>query len=102
MAQRSRQIRTSNEDFYRLFHQATDDMATLRLPVEQRDQIEFVPAAGLPWFVALFGRDSLIASIENALVYPEFAQASLDMLGAYQGASATIIAMPSPARSCTS
>jgi hypothetical protein len=32
--------------------------------------LQFVPAAGVPWFVALFGRDSLIVSLQNALVYP--------------------------------
>ena len=36
-----------------------------------RDHLRFVPAAGVPWFVALFGRDSLIASLQTALVYPE-------------------------------
>ena len=34
----------------------------------------------MPWFVALFGRDSLIASLQNALVYPDFACAALDVL----------------------
>ena len=45
---------------------------------------EFVPAAGVPWFVALFGRDSLIASLQNALVYPGFARGTLDVLGSLQ------------------
>ena len=44
----------------------------------------FVPAAGLPWFVALFGRDTLIASLQTMIVYPEFAAATLDVLGQYQ------------------
>ena len=42
-----------------------DDMAALRLPIEGTDHMVFVPAAGLPWFVALFGRDSLIVSLQN-------------------------------------
>jgi glycogen debranching enzyme len=44
----------------------------------------FVPAAGLPWFNAPFGRDSLIVSLQNILVYPEFASGSLDVLGRWQ------------------
>jgi hypothetical protein len=32
-------------------------MAALRLSLEGTDHMVFVPAAGLPWFVALFGRD---------------------------------------------
>ncbi len=77
-------IRTSNEEFYRFFHQAIDDMAALRLPIEGTDHMVFVPAAGLPWFMAPFGRDSLIVSLQNILVYPEFARGSLDVLGRWQ------------------
>ena len=41
-----------------------------------------VPAAGVPWFVALFGRDSLVASLQTVLVYSGFACGALDVLGA--------------------
>ncbi len=77
-------LQTSNEEFYRFFHQAIDDMAALRLPIEGTDHMVFLPAAGLPWFMAPFGRDSLIVSIQNILVYPEFARGSLDVLGRWQ------------------
>lgn len=77
-------LRTSNEEFYRFFHQAIDDMAALRLPLEGTDHMVFVPAAGLPWFMAPFGRDSLIVSLQNILIYPEFARGSLDVLGRWQ------------------
>ena len=77
-------LRTSNEEFYRFYHQAIDDMAALRLPIAGTDHMVFLPAAGLPWFMAPFGRDSLIVSIQNILVYPEFARGSLDVLGRWQ------------------
>ena len=77
-------IRTSNEEFYRLFRQALEDMAALRLPIKGTDHIVFLPAAGLPWFVAPFGRDSLIVSLQNMLVYPEFARGALEILGSLQ------------------
>ena len=77
-------IRTSNEEFYRLYRQALEDMAGLRLPIAGTDHMVFLPAAGLPWFVAPFGRDSLIVSQQNLLIYPEFAQGSLDILGSLQ------------------
>jgi glycogen debranching enzyme len=44
----------------------------------------FLPAAGLPWFVAPFGRDSLIVSLQNIFVYPEFATGALKVLGSMQ------------------
>ncbi len=77
-------IRTSNEEVYRTFAQAVDDMAALRLPQDGDGGMSFVPAAGLPWFTALFGRDSLIASLQAVLIYPEFATTTLDVLGALQ------------------
>ena len=77
-------IRTSNEKVYSLFTQAVEDMAALRLPIKGTDHMRYVPAAGAPWFVALFGRDSLIASLQNMLVYPDFAGATLEVLVALQ------------------
>jgi glycogen debranching enzyme len=59
-------------------------MAALRLPIAGTDHMVFVPAAGLPWFVAPFGRDSLIVSLQNLLIYPEFARGALDILGSLQ------------------
>jgi glycogen debranching enzyme len=77
-------IRTSNEEFYRLYRQSIDDMAALRLPMAGTDSTVFVPAAGLPWFMAPFGRDSLIVSLQNILVYPEFSRGALRVLGDWQ------------------
>jgi glycogen debranching enzyme len=77
-------IGTSNEEFYRFYNQGVQDMAALRLPLAGTDHMVFVPAAGLPWFVALFGRDTLIASLQTIIVYPEFAAGALEVLGHYQ------------------
>jgi glycogen debranching enzyme len=77
-------IQTSNEEFYRLFRQALEDMAALRLPLAATDHMVFLPAAGLPWFLAPFGRDSLIVSLQNTLIYPEFARGALEILGSLQ------------------
>ena len=77
-------IHTSNEEFYRLFRRALEDMAALKLPIETTDHRAFLPAAGLPWFVAPFGRDSLIASLQTILVYPQFARGTLEVLGSLQ------------------
>ncbi|HVW30085.1 MAG TPA: glycogen debranching N-terminal domain-containing protein [Polyangiaceae bacterium] len=43
-----------------------------------------VPAAGLPWFMAMFGRDSLITSFQALPFAPELAEATLRTLGALQ------------------
>jgi glycogen debranching enzyme len=77
---------TSNEDWYRLYHQSVEDMAALRLPYRDRDEhsATFIPAAGVPWFVSIFGRDSLIVSLQNMVVYPEFARGTLQRLAELQ------------------
>jgi glycogen debranching enzyme len=77
-------LETSDNGFARAFSQALDDMAALRLPIEGTDQIKFVPAAGLPWFVALFGRDSLLISLQTSIVHPEFALGALRVLAKWQ------------------
>lgn len=76
-------VTSSNEDVYRLFKQSVEDMAALRLPPGEMKN-EFIPAAGVPWFVAVFGRDSLIVSLQNMVVYPDFARSALDILGRLQ------------------
>ena len=77
-------IETSNEEIYRFYRQAVEDIASLRLPTSETGPHQFVPAAGVPWFVALFGRDTLIASLQTAMAYPHFARAALSALAQYQ------------------
>lgn len=77
-------LRTANEEIYRLWQQAVDDLAALRLPIDQNGSHEVIPAAGLPWFVALFGRDSLIVAMQSAPVTQEFLLGALAVLGEHQ------------------
>jgi glycogen debranching enzyme len=77
-------LRTSNEEFYRFYSQALDDMTALRLPMPGTNGAVLFPAAGLPWFVAPFGRDSLIASLQTILIDPGFARGALEVLGQLQ------------------
>jgi glycogen debranching enzyme len=77
-------IRTSNEEIYRVYRQAVEDISALRLPTSEAGPHEFVPAAGVPWFVALFGRDTLIASLQTTMSYPLFARATLAALAEWQ------------------
>jgi len=44
-----------------------------------------LPAAGLPWFMTLFGRDSLVASYQALPFVPELAENTLRVLAARQG-----------------
>jgi glycogen debranching enzyme len=77
-------VETSNPVFAQTYAQSVDDLASLRLPIDGTDHVKFVPAAGLPWFLALFGRDSLIISLQSSVVHPEFALGALKVLARWQ------------------
>jgi glycogen debranching enzyme len=78
------QLTTSNEEFYRLYRQAVEDMAALRLAADEEHPEDLLAAAGVPWFVSVFGRDSLIVSLQNMTVYPDFARGTLKRLAELQ------------------
>jgi glycogen debranching enzyme len=44
-----------------------------------------VPAAGLPWFMTMFGRDSIFTSLQALPFTPELAATTLRVLGRWQG-----------------
>jgi glycogen debranching enzyme len=44
-----------------------------------------LPAAGLPWFMTMFGRDSIFTSLQALPFTPELAATTLAALGAWQG-----------------
>ena len=77
-------IVTSNNDLYRTYRQAVDDMGALRIYDMDVSEDAWVPAAGVPWFVTLFGRDSLTVSFQNMAVSPDFARGALHWLAKYQ------------------
>ncbi|MEW2505884.1 MULTISPECIES: glycogen debranching N-terminal domain-containing protein [unclassified Amycolatopsis] len=60
------------------------DLADLRVPAPGRPDLR-VPGAGVPWFLTLFGRDSLITSLSTLPYRPELAAATLRALAAVQG-----------------
>ena len=57
-----------------------------------------LPAAGLPWFMALFGRDSLITSYQMLPFKPELAGATLRALAAAQGKKEVELTEEEPGR----
>ena len=68
-----------------LMERAKEDLAALRLYDLDQSDHAWVPAAGLPTYVALFGRDSLTAAWEAALLGPEMLSGTLAELALWQG-----------------
>ena len=61
------------------------DLAALRITGDLLGESYVLPAAGLPWFMTLFGRDTLITSLQTLWVGPGLARGALHLLGALQG-----------------
>lgn len=77
-------LRSSNAEIAEYYQQAIVDMGALRIEVYDNGHQFWMPAAGIPWFVAVFGRDSIIASLQAIAVYHEFARGTLLKLAQLQ------------------
>jgi glycogen debranching enzyme len=76
------QIRASWDDLGRAFTQSVSDLASLRM--RDGDGLGRLPAAGMPWFMTVFGRDTLITSYQTLLFGPELARGALESLAELQ------------------
>jgi glycogen debranching enzyme len=60
------------------------DLAALRFS-PQAALMRSLPAAGLPWFMTIFGRDSIFTSLQALPFSPDLAATTLQVLADYQG-----------------
>jgi glycogen debranching enzyme len=74
-------IRTNDSGVNAVVERALDDLGALRMRRVDKDAVahggdgieEMVPAAGIPWFVSLFGRDALVVSLQTLTLSPGLA-----------------------------
>ena len=74
-------IKLENSFVQRVFDRSLEDLRSLLFDTPQG----VFPAAGIPWFVTPFGRDSIIVSLFTLPWYPEIAKGTLTYLAAHQG-----------------
>ncbi|MFY1670375.1 glycogen debranching N-terminal domain-containing protein [Plantactinospora sp. WMMB334] len=67
-----------------VYHQSVDDLVSMRVEKEIAGQRIVVTAAGLPWFLTLFGRDALVTAYQVLIVGTELARGTLLALAAHQ------------------
>jgi glycogen debranching enzyme len=60
---------------------ALNDIGSLRVELDGRR----IVAAGIPWYAAPFGRDSIVTGLETLCVAPDIARDVLTLLAAHQG-----------------
>ena len=78
-------IRTDAEEVQGVINGASEDLGAVRLYLSGLPEDVWMPAAGVPWFTTVFGRDSEITALQTMMHYPGFAHATLRVLAELQG-----------------
>jgi glycogen debranching enzyme len=76
-------LESSWDDLRRTWERSLADLAALR--IEDDDfHVGALPAAGTPWFMTVFGRDTLIVCLQTLVLGPQLATSALRELAATQ------------------
>ncbi|WP_405105193.1 amylo-alpha-1,6-glucosidase [Micromonospora sp. NBC_01405] len=77
-------VNSECEHLARTYRRSLIDLAALRFsPLSLGGQT--LPAAGLPWFMTMFGRDSILTCLQAMPFAPELSRTTLRLLGSLQG-----------------
>jgi glycogen debranching enzyme len=76
------QVRAGWDTLGQAFARSVSDLASLRMRAE--GDLGKLPAAGMPWFMTVFGRDTIITCLQTLLFGPELARTALRALAALQ------------------
>ena len=77
------QLRTSWDALARSFSGSVADLASLRMR-SNGSGIGKLPGAGVPWFMTVFGRDTIITCLQTLVFGPELARNALEVLAELQ------------------
>ncbi|MFG1939429.1 amylo-alpha-1,6-glucosidase [Micromonospora tulbaghiae] len=81
---RAPKLNSEHEELAATYRRSLVDLAALRFsPLSLGGQT--LPAAGLPWFMTMFGRDSILTCLQVLPFAPEMSKTTLRILGALQG-----------------
>jgi glycogen debranching enzyme len=74
------------QDMILAYERSLYDLAGLRIQSKSsKGRYANIPAAGMPWFMAVFGRDSLITAYQTLLLGSDLPLGTTDLLASYQG-----------------
>jgi glycogen debranching enzyme len=73
------QLRATWDDLAHSFGRSVSDLASLRMRGGDAG-VGKLPAAGMPWFMTVFGRDTLVTCLQTLLFGPELAVTALEAL----------------------
>jgi glycogen debranching enzyme len=72
------QLGASWGDLGKAYARSVSDLAALRM--RGSDGVGLLPAAGMPWFMTVFGRDTIITCLQTLVFGPELAHTALRVL----------------------
>jgi glycogen debranching enzyme len=75
------EVSSNSTHLNRVLDRSLRDLRMLSIPLEEKDYF----AAGIPWFVALFGRDSIITALQTLAFNQKLATDTLRLLARFQG-----------------
>jgi glycogen debranching enzyme len=75
-------LRASWPDLAQSYARSVSDLAALRM--RGSDGVGLLPAAGMPWFMTVFGRDTVITCLQTLVLGPELARTALRALAELQ------------------
>jgi glycogen debranching enzyme len=78
------QLRAEWDDLGHSFGQSVADLASLRIRSNSGIGMGRLPAAGCPWFMTVFGRDTIITCLQTLLFGAELARGALEVLAQLQ------------------
>ncbi|SCL18448.1 glycogen debranching N-terminal domain-containing protein [Micromonospora inyonensis] len=81
---RAPDLTCQNESLQRSYRRSLVDLAALQLTPLLHGTIN-IPAAGLPWFMTIFGRDSILTSLQTLPFTPDLAANTLTLMASMQG-----------------
>ena len=82
--QKAPRLECDSDSLRATYHRSLVDLAALRFSTRTMPG-RSLPAAGLPWFMTMFGRDSIFTSLQALPFTPELAATTLLALGERQG-----------------
>jgi glycogen debranching enzyme len=81
---RAPRLKSDSDSLRRTYERSLVDLAALRFEALSLPG-HALPAAGLPWFMTMFGRDSIFTSLQALPFAPELAETTIRALGERQG-----------------
>nr|WP_189181943.1 glycogen debranching N-terminal domain-containing protein [Microbispora rosea] len=91
-------VTTANSSLAGILRQSHNDLSALRLFDPEHPELPPSIAAGAPWFMTLFGRDSLLTSWFALLLDPNLAYGTLRRLADLQGAKTDPLSEEEPGK----